>query len=279
MITPFPKSALLKPGPAPAEESARKRPDPALLADLRARIRRLEQGGAAEGEDSGLFTLGADEIDAALPRGGLVRAALHEIIGPPGAASGFCAALLHRLGAPLTHECEAVLWCRWRHDLYGPGLAAMGLDPSRLVLVRGRRDTDILWAMEEGLRSGVPAAVIGDAATPAPIALRRLQLAAETGGVTGFLMQAALRAEHGASPAMTRWRVTPLPGGFSGGFTDPLTPRWRLELLRCRGGRPGAWDVCWHGGRTDSGAGTFKVLAPALVESAPAAIPVTAQVS
>jgi protein ImuA len=45
--------------------------------------------------------------------------------------------------------------------------------------------------------------------------------------------------------ALTRWRVAALSG--TGATPHELgDPRWRLELLRCRGGRPGAWPVVWR---------------------------------
>jgi protein ImuA len=41
---------------------------------------------------------------------------------------------------------------------------------------------------------------------------------------------------------VTRWRVAAAPSRETG---EPGvgTPRWRVELLRCRGGAPGAWMV------------------------------------
>ena len=67
-------------------------PDPVLLRNLRARIRRLE--GHAPGSTGngapGVVTLGAADIDGALPWGGLPRAALHEVLdnGTPGQVEG-----------------------------------------------------------------------------------------------------------------------------------------------------------------------------------------------
>jgi hypothetical protein len=106
---------------------------------------------------------------------------------------------------------DLVLWCRsgrGRHDPapYGPGLAGFGVDLGRLLVVRGRSETEVLWAMEEGLRSGVAAAVLGEATAPSPIALRRLQLAAEAGGGTALLLRPYAGAAITAS-ATTRWRV------------------------------------------------------------------------
>jgi protein ImuA len=244
-------------------------PDPAVIAELRARIRKLEgyastgsrewegTAGVAAAEDDGsptpaVLALGAPQIDGALPWGGLPRGALHEIAGggDDGAAWGFSAALLARLAGAVG---TTVVWCHRRDGLYGPGLAAFGLGPERLIVVRGGTDAEVLWAMEEGLRSGGPAAVLGEARTTTPTAARRLQLAAETGGVTGLLLR--FGGEMTPSPALTRWRISAAPS------SNPDTPvpatGWRVELLRCRGGMPAAWLVEWHDGTT----GGFTVVA------------------
>ena len=45
--------------------------------------------------------------------------------------------------------------------LYGHGLNAFGLDPARLILVETAHRKETLWALEEALHSGAPAAVAG----------------------------------------------------------------------------------------------------------------------
>jgi protein ImuA len=109
--------------------------------------------------------LGIAAIDQVLPGGGLARGALHEILGMGGdeedgaLAAAFATGILGRLAR--TGD-GTVLWCLLRSDLYGPSLATHGLDPARLVLVRVVRDTEILWAMEEGLRASGIVAVVGE---------------------------------------------------------------------------------------------------------------------
>ena len=145
-----------------------------------------------------------------------------------------------------------VLWCLKRPDLYGPGLIAHGLDPARLIMVTAPRDEDILWAVEEGLRAPGLAAIVGEIGRLPMVAGRRLQLAAEHSGVTAFLLrrwhngaEAAAERER-PSAALTRWRIAAIPARK---VNDPRlrhligTPRWQVELLRCRGGVPAQWEV------------------------------------
>src|SRR5205085_3923085 len=122
--------------------------------------------------------------------------ALHEILGVGGdeedgaLAAAFAAHILGRHGSLFSSVSDGVvLWCLPHPDLYGPGLAAHGLDPGRVVLVRASRDAEILWAMEEGLRAPGIVAVVGEVGSLPMVASRRLQLAAERSGITAFLLR------------------------------------------------------------------------------------------
>jgi len=208
------------------------------LADLRRYLAEAEGFGQA----AAVLPFGAPAIDAALPWQGLPLAGLHEIenAGPAeegGAAETFLAGILARL-AP----ARPVLWCLRRADLHAPGLALIGLEPRRLVLLRASHERDILWAMEEGLRSRALAAVVGEIEALSTAASRRLQLAAESAGVTGFVLHRSA-GSAAASAAVTRWRVAALPSVPVAREPGIGRPRWRVELLRCRGGMPAAWDV------------------------------------
>lgn len=191
--------------------------------------------------------------------------------GLEASAAGFAAALL----TDITQQPEAteapLLWCRRGRDLYLPGLAAFGFDCRRLVVVRGDNDREILWAMEEGLRSGLPAAVIGEVSRLPATALRRLQLAAEGSGVLALLLRpAACHVTPG--PVATRWRVAAAasePRQLAQPW--PALAQWRVELLRCRGGESGgSWLVKWRAEheRHNEQAHTGHALPPFAVASA-----------
>jgi protein ImuA len=200
------------------------------LAKLRGAIQALETPttGRARVET---VPLGATAIDACLPWNGLPMGGLHEVAGDA-AASGFCAALLARIAA--ARPQAPILWCQPGHDLYGHGLSTFGLAPGRLIMLHGRNDEEILWAMEEGLRSPGLAAVLGQVGKLSPIAARRLHLAAETAGTTGFLLRPG-RLHAPSSAALTRWRVDCAPSAQGMGMGLGLA-RWQVGLQRCRMG-------------------------------------------
>jgi len=211
----------------------------ARLAALRQQLATIESGGKA----GSALPFGVAAIDADLPWGGLPLGALHELggAGPENEDGAVAAAFLAGILARLSPE-RPVLWCLKRADLHAPGLALHGLRPKRLILARAPNDQEILWAMEEGLRSPALAAVIGEVETLSALASRRLQLAAETSGVTGFALSRR-SAVTAASSAVTRWRLAALPGSLASGEPGIGRALWRVELLRCRGGVPASWVV------------------------------------
>lgn len=227
---------------------------PADPAALRRRVAALERRPVATVAIGSLparsWRLGVDALDYALPEAGLASDGLHEATGetaPDGpSAAAFLAALLARAGRRGT-----VLVCQSRAAaarfgrLHGPGWRDLGLAPGDLTILDVRRERDAFWAMEEGLRCGALSAVLAEVEGAAPVASRRLALAAREGGTPGLLLR-----HDGfvpASAARTRWRVTALPGGADAlDETAPGPPRWRLALVRSRGGRPATCDVEWN---------------------------------
>jgi len=222
------------------------------LAALRERLGRY---GSAAG-DPGVLPLALPPIDDRLPRGGLPLGRLHRVAGAGdggAAATGFTARLLSRL-----QRRGPVLWCAMADDLYPPALAALGLDPGRLILVRPRDETGVLAVAEEALRTKGFGAVLAEAARAELLAERRLQLACEAHGTTAFLLQrqpiAPRAGRTAASAAVTRWAVAPAPSGGSAAWVGPA--RWELALTHSRGGRPGRWIV-----ETEDGTDRLAVVA------------------
>mgnify|MGYP003627618199 CR=1 FL=1 len=193
---------------------------------------------------------GAPEMAAMLPAGGLACAALHEVRARDyrdmSASIGFAAALA--TACARTFPDAPILWCEASQTtfdvgrLYGPGLAAFGLDPARLILASPASVVDLLWTMEEALRSGAFAAVIGEidgrAAALTLTATRRLHLAAEAGGRPALLLTG--HASNGTSAAATRWCVASSVNATSAHASLVGRPCWSVRLERCRTSQSGA---------------------------------------
>jgi cell division inhibitor SulA/protein ImuA len=106
---------------------------------------------------------------------------------------------------------------------YAPALAAAGMDLAKAVVVRAAGNADTLWSMEQSLRSGVCGAVLAWPGFVTDQAIRRLQLAAETGRTLGVCFTAS-----GALP-----RTSPVPYRLR---IDSHADGVQAEILKRRGG-------------------------------------------
>lgn len=232
------------------------RPDrDALLAEIRRLERAHETGPPARA-----LSLGCAALAEHLPDGGLTLGRVHELLGEArsevrdAAVFGFACALLIRIG--LSSGPGAILWCARSANVLGGapsahGLAALGLDPARVIFVDAREEADRLWAMEEGLSVPGLAAVVGEfdpARRGDATASRRLQLAAEKSGVTGLILRPRLTTERGGGDRVpvaveTRWRVAAAPSPYG---PHDARPVWDVTLERARRGRPGRWRLAWE---------------------------------
>ena len=215
------------------------------LAALKARVAAMESGG--RGQFSTL-PFGAPEIDACLPGGGLPLGQWHEFAGAGmEAETGACpAAFAALVAAPLARRGEAV-WILRRDDLFAPGLAGLGFPARRLIQVCARDEQEALAVAEDALSTAQVGAVFVEVEAVDLTAGRRLQLACEKRGATGFVIRrrpyGGTAGRETGSAAGTRWRIMPAPSQPGAGEFGLGPPRWRVELQRCRGGRPGAWVV------------------------------------
>ncbi|MGE4321603.1 MAG: ImuA family protein [Sphingobium sp.] len=220
------------------------------LAALRRHIASLD-GVPAQDNAAVRAAIGHGGIDRALG-GGLARGRMHELFGvteEDGAAAGFALLLSRLLGgaAPLLW-LRTVAADRAGGHAYGPGLAALGFDPDRLLIALMADDRMLLRGAVDALRCPALGALLIEVRGRAPLldltASRRLALAAERSGVTALLLR--IGADPVPSAADTRWRIgsapsRPLPGNAPG------MSAFDLSLLKQRAGPDGlCWRLVWN---------------------------------
>ncbi len=122
---------------------------------------------------------------------------------------------------------------------FGPGVVAHGLDLSRLVFVRAPDAASLFQTLEDALKSGALAAVVGELwrAPKYDLGLsRRLTLAARAGATPALLV---LPSAPGSSAAETRFEVAAAPGAHElsagGGRPLPGAPAVSVRLVKARG--------------------------------------------
>ena len=221
------------------------------LAALRGQIERIERAEIVHPRDR--VALGHGEVDRVL-KGGLARAAIHEVFcaGSQGAAAtGFVTGLAGRLTMR-----RPLLWVRQDFSeietgaLSMRGLAELGLDPRRVVMVRAADVESALRTSADALACDALGAVVlelwGETRQFDLVASRKLTLAAQSSGVTGLLLRMA--AQPLPSTAETRWMLRAAhspPGSASMPAATWGAPCFDAELLRNRHGPCGRWIMEW----------------------------------
>lgn len=237
----------------------------------------LSENDADQSRGAHAWITGAAEIDAHIGIRGLEIGAVHEIkpdlsggwlsAAAKASAEAFMLALVSRRLAT-QHAPEAIrllnsgsagrsrrgqpniLACRSSYSevehgrLHGPGLSVFGIDPERLIIVTTKREDDVLWALEEGLRSSSLSIVIGQVDDVSLTPARRLALAAAETQTPCLILTHAKSPSIGATA--TRWRVSPdatAPHPLVAGCPGAL--RFKASLERCRSAPPLSTDRCF----------------------------------
>ena len=170
----------------------------------------------ADGEPTGHAGL-----DALLPQGGWPRRALTELLLPADGV-GELSLLLPTL-ARMTRDGGTVALVAPPYIPYAPAWQDAGVDLAGLQVIDAS-PRDALWAFEQCLRSGACAAVLGWPLQADASALRRLQVAADSGACLGFALRDRRHAAN-ASPAALRLECVHDVQG---------RPSWQVR--KCRGG-------------------------------------------
>jgi len=226
---------------------------PACVPILRARRARPAWPGWADVADVGNGVWRADTVaqqaqgvvpsghallDAQLPGGGWPLGGLCDILQEPG-SHGEWQLLLPALvtaqtagtGPAKGAAADAVMGAKppWvaligaPYTPFGPGLAARGLDVTRLLWVQAQTPAERLWATEQALRCADVAAVLVWLEQVPVASLRRLQMAAQAHTKLLFALRPA-SVREAASPAVLRLALLPDPANVL-----------RVELLKRRG--------------------------------------------
>jgi hypothetical protein len=161
---------------------------------------------------------GHASLDAALPTGGWPEAALTEIL-LTGQGVGELQLVWPAL-ARLSAAGERIVLVAPPYVPYPQAWQSAGVDLRQLSIIQAS-ERDALWAAEQCLRSGSCGAVLCWPHKADDRALRRLQVAAETGQTLAFAYRSLSEAVN-PSPAALRIAIDAKPA--------------QLRVLKCRGG-------------------------------------------
>lgn len=214
------------------------------MAQLRQEISRMQGQKPINGQLEGKLRLGP--VNNAFPQKIFPLGAIHEWITTSGATAaattGFIAAIL----GDLMRDNGPSVWISPDGLLFPPGFSTFGLQPDRILFVQVKKEKDICWAMETCLQMEGLSAVVSELPALDFNISRRLQLAVEKSGVTGFVM----RTNRNLHPTacVSRWRISAAPSYHEQSLPGVTLPCWNVELLKMRGGSTGRWKLLWQDG-------------------------------
>ena len=216
-----------------------------MIRKLREEIMAIE-GSAPSRQAPGIyFDLGP--VEAAFPGNTFPVGAMHEFSSreatEAASTNGFIAGLLGKL----MQKGGFCLWVSSKCTLFPPGLKRFGVEPDRIIFIDVKREKDVLWAVEQGLKCNALAAVVGELKEISFIESQRLQLAVERSRVTGFLHRHQPRGEHNLACA-ARWKIMPIISKPEGRMPGVGFTRWKVELIKVRNGSAGIWQLEWKDG-------------------------------
>lgn len=242
-----------------------------VMRRLERQIRDLESLQRAH---TGVFSSGCHAMDTFLPHGGYTCGSLVEFIADKHVTEGSIGltTLALQIAKSVCESGKYLVVIDPDLQLFPPALKQLGVPLERLICLRPKNYSDLVWGMDQVLRNASVGSVIASMERVDDRVARRIQLAAEAGGGLGILLRSLESVRYHSSWAEVQWMVhsVPLqqqtevrwfdlvlrrsPGGYAPSSTNASNPResWQGGLaggaalsaqagggLRERGGRRG----------------------------------------
>jgi len=181
-------------------------------------------------------------INHAFPNSRFPTGVIHEFFcdgaEETSASCGFIAGII----SSVMKKSGITVWITSSQTVFPPALKSFGIDADKIIFLLLKKEKEKLWAMEEALKCDGLCCVIGEVNEISFLESRRLQLATEQSRVTGFIIRR--NPKNLSTTCVTRWKIHPIHSEKTGlpgvGF-----PRWNVELLKVRNGKPGSWQIEW----------------------------------
>lgn len=213
-----------------------------IIEELRREIL-LAEGFKPHSAGSGQIA-GLQSIEAAFPNGIFPVGAIHEFLASgaeqAAASGGFMGGIL----SSLMQQSGVCVWISAGRMFFPLALKAFGVEPQNIIFIDLKRDKEVLWTIEEALKCSGITAVVGEVRALTFMQSRRLQLAVESSNVTGFILRTD-KSKITTTACTARWQISPIASQLPDGMPGVGFPRWQVDLLKVRNGKPGSWKVEW----------------------------------
>ena len=215
-----------------------------IIKDLKEHILFLQRYKRSADNSTGI-NLGP--INNSFPNECFPLASTHEFIVERNEDSSATKGFICHIISELMKRNGICIWISSFENVFPPALKLFGVEPDKIVFIHVKRQKEILWVMEEALKCDGLAAVVGEIAEINFTETRRLQLAVEKSRVTGFIIRNKPRSIN-ITACVSRWRISHIPSELKNNLPGVGFPRWDIELLKIRNGKPGSWKMEYSNG-------------------------------
>lgn len=194
------------------------------------------------------ISIGLGPIERAFPNYSFPLGAIHEFICADAESAASTNGFITGVLSSLMRKNGVSLWISSSQKVFAPSLKCFGIQPDKIIFVNVQKPRDVLWCVEEALKCEGVAAVIGEMDDLNFTVSRRFQLAVEQSRVTGFIIRNIPRHLN-TTASIARWQINSLPSISYNNMPGINFPRWNIELLKVRNGKPGSWQIEWVRGK------------------------------
>lgn len=196
-------------------------------------------------------------LDDFFPNKSFPLASIHEFLTAGNEYTAATAGFITCLLSSLMKKGAVSAWISPSQTIFPPALKSFGIDPDKMIFIKIPNQKSGLWVMEEALKCEGLASVVGEIPDINFTASRRLQLAVEKSRVTGFIIRDHSRNLN-SNACTARWKISPLPSSSENNLPGVGFPRWNIELLKIKNGKPGRWHIEWS-------LGEFRYISPEVI--------------
>src|ERR1700749_4712482 len=181
-------------------------------ADITPRLQKeiISLQSARHTPNSHAIDTGLGKMRWAFPNAEFPLGAMHEFIYADPQSAAATGGFINCILSSLMRNAGVSLWIGPSPNIFAPSLRQFGIEPDKMIFACLRKQKDILWCMEEALKCNGLVSVIGEINDLDLTSSRRLQLAVEQSGVTGFVLRSR-RNNLSTTAFVTRWSITSLP--------------------------------------------------------------------
>ncbi|MEO8820587.1 MAG: Error-prone repair protein ImuA [Ginsengibacter sp.] len=187
-------------------------------------------------------------ITEAFPNSQFPTGAVHEFLSDTAEDAATTCGFVSGILSSLMHKKGACIWITSSLSIFPNALSSFGITPDKVIFINLKKEKEILWATEEALKFDGLAAVVAETKELSFTNSRRLQLAVEQSHVTGFILRCNPKTIT-STACVSRWKITSLQCQLEENMPGVGFPRWNVELLKIRNGKPGTWQIEFMDGK------------------------------